>query len=105
MSATTTQLTEAQMQKGLIAAAKSLGYRCYHTTYSIGSERGFPDLHIVGHGKQFVFELKGPRGKVSEDQEDWIAAYDDAGVQAFVIWPSNYDQVLDMLMEATNVHD
>lgn len=95
-------MTEAQMQKGLIAAAKSLGYKCYHTQYSIGSERGFPDLHIVGHGKQFVFELKGPRGRPGPHQEEWIQAYREAGVQASVIWPGLYDYALELLMEGAS---
>ncbi|HET8522263.1 MAG TPA: VRR-NUC domain-containing protein [Thermomicrobiales bacterium] len=91
------QLTEAQMQNSLKHAALQLGYRCYHTTYSIGSDAGFPDLHIVGHGRQFVFELKGPRGKLRPGQQDWIDAYREAGVDALVIWPDEYDKALDLL--------
>ena len=99
---TAPKLTEAQMLAGLRSAAKQLGYMTFHTTYSIGSERGFPDLHIVGHGKQFVFELKGPRGKPGPHQEEWIDAYREAGVQASVIWPGTYDYALELLIEGAS---
>jgi VRR-NUC domain. len=88
------------MLSGIKTAAKSLGYHFFHTTYSIGSEAGFPDAHIIGHGKQFVFEFKGPRGKVSPAQERWIAAYRAVGVDARIIWPADYDTVISELMQA-----
>jgi hypothetical protein len=93
-------MTEKELQSAIKTAALHLGYLCYHTHYSIGSDPGFPDLHVIGHGRQFVFEFKGPRGKVSPAQERWIAAYRAVGVDARIVWPADYDAVMQELMTA-----
>jgi hypothetical protein len=72
----------------------------YHTQYSIGADRGFPDLMIVGYGSCLVFEIKGPRGKVRDGQYEWISAFTDAGIPAMIIWPSDYERALAMIEDA-----
>lgn len=99
-SATAAALTEAQMLAGIRKAAEQLGYQCYHTTYAVGSTPGYPDLTIVGHGKTFFYELKGPRGRVSRDQQAWIDALFEAGQRARIVWPQDYDSVLEELASA-----
>lgn len=99
MSTTTRPLTEAAMLSGLKDAAQKLGYLVYHTTYSIGSDRGYPDLTIVGHGHIWFLEIKGPRGVISDDQKTWIGAIMDAGYDARFIWPHHYDEILDELRD------
>lgn len=94
------KITEAQMQKGIIATAKQLGFMVYHTTYAIGSERGYPDLHIVGHGLSWFLELKGPNPKVYPEQEAWIAALQANGHDARFVYPADYDEVLATLQAA-----
>jgi hypothetical protein len=94
MSTTAPPLTEAQMLAGLKAAAKGLGYFVFHNTYSIGSDRGFPDLVIVGHERTFFLELKGPKGRVRPEQDVWINALFDAGHDARIVWPDDYDTIL-----------
>ena len=93
------KMTEKQLQASIVRMAKQLGYLCYHTTYSIGSERGFPDLVIVGHGACWMIECKGPRGRVSEEQEAWIAQLQLAGIDALIVYPDDLDMVLTDLME------
>jgi hypothetical protein len=97
MSTTVPQLTEAQMLAGIKAAAKGLGYKCFHNTYSIGSDRGFPDLVIVGHGCTWFLELKGPKGRIRPEQDEWIEALSLAGHSAWIVKPELYDEVLSWL--------
>lgn len=99
-SAMTPPLTEKQMQVALVRAAKQLGYLVYHAAYAIGSEPGFPDLTIVGKGRFWMLELKGPKGRVSEAQEAWMAHLQAAGVDARIVWPTDYDTVMQELMDA-----
>lgn len=94
------RLTEAQLQQAIVQTAKQLGFLVFHTAYAIGSERGFPDLCICGHGRLWFFELKGPKPKIYPEQEAWIAALNEAGVEARIIFPENLDDVLDALMAA-----
>lgn len=93
-------MTEAQMQTAIVQTAKQLGYLVFHAAYSIGSERGYPDLCICGHGRLWFFELKGPKPKIYPEQEAWIAALNAAGAEARIIFPEHLDDVLDTLMEA-----
>ena len=93
-------MTEAQLQRAIVLAAKQLGFLCYHSAYSIGSEPGFPDLTIVGKGRLWMLELKGPKGRVSERQEAWIETLCQAGIDARIIWPADYDAVMAELMQA-----
>jgi len=90
-------MTEAQLQTSLIHAAKQLGYRVYHAWLSQRSTPGFPDLTIVGHGTIFCWELKGPRGRVSDAQRAWIDDLVAAGIDARVIFPEDYDDALAAL--------
>jgi hypothetical protein len=94
------KLTEAQLQKAIVQTAKQLGFLVYHSAYSIGSERGFPDLCICGHGRLWFFELKGPKPKVYPEQEAWIAALQAAGMDARFVYPDDLDDVLNELMTA-----
>lgn len=94
------KLTEAAMQKGIVSTAKQLGFMVYHTTYAIGSERGFPDLVICGHGRTFFWELKGPKPTIYPDQVEWIAALQDVGHDARFIHPADYDDALAILQAA-----
>jgi hypothetical protein len=93
-------MNEAQIQNGLAGAAKSLGFCVYHTRYSIGSERGFPDLVIAGYGKVMAIECKGPRGVISDAQQRWIAELAAAGITAMFVFPSDYDRALAMIQDA-----
>jgi hypothetical protein len=93
-------MNEAQLMASLKHAAKSLGFLVFHNTYAIGSDRGFPDLVISGHGAVFAFECKGPRGVISDAQQAWIAELAAAGITAMFVFPSDYDRALAMIQDA-----
>lgn len=47
--------------------------------------RGVPDLLICVDGRAVALEVKTPNGRVSEDQERELAAFDGAGGTAAVV--------------------
>lgn len=71
------KLTEAYIQRGLIEALQWEGFSVYHTRFSLDSESGFPDICAVHEtsGRMVVIECKGPRGRVSPEQRDWIERF------------------------------
>ena len=110
-------MTESQIQQGLMSCARQLGYLVFHATNARQSEPGFPDLVVVGHGIVLVFELKTQRGRVRAatqskrgrwlpGQMDWLRAFEEAGVPAFLVRPQatadsiGYDEALAMIAEA-----
>lgn len=104
-------MTEAELQRGLVEAARALGYLVFHATVARRSETGFPDLLIVGHGRVLAWECKTERGRVRPasvtrrgrylpGQMDWIEAFRAAGIDARIVRPSDYDAALAALREA-----
>jgi hypothetical protein len=89
--------TEADFQKQILQAARLLGWECYHTTFSLRSSPGFPDLvcaHAGPPARIAVFEVKSERGKVTEHQERWLALFDAVpGVVAKLVRPSDWDEL------------
>lgn len=87
--------TEAEMQRAIVQCATVLGYRVSHTYLSINSPSGWPDLVMVRARppkRIVVAELKGPRGRVSQRQREWlddlstIAADVNAGAGYHLMW-------------------
>jgi hypothetical protein len=65
--------------------------------------RGFPDLHCLHPelGLQFVAELKTQTGRTTPDQDEWIAAYRQAGVRVEVLRPGDGAALAAMLDRRT----
>ena len=89
-------MTEAQFQQQIIAMARLLGWRVYHTHDSRRSEPGFPDLTLVRDRIVFL-EVKTETGRLSPEQADWIAAINAAGGAALVVRPSMWDEIVHAL--------
>lgn len=88
-------VTEKQLQQAIVQCARMLGWRCYHTFDSRGSEPGFPDLVLLRPnsmtGNPLLFaELKTARGKLSSAQEGWLDALERAGQWTFVWRPADW---------------
>ena len=86
----------------VVEAAEALGYRVYHTTFSLGSGAGYPDLTIVGRdgrgrARCLFVELKTQRGTVTPAQRDWLAWIADCGQEAYVWRPSDFEAALAIL--------
>lgn len=90
-------LTEKEFLAQIIQLAKVYGFRTYHPFLSIRSERGFPDLTLVKPGRLIFAELKTDRGKLTEKQEEWLMALREAGAEAYVWRPAQWDEVVAIL--------
>jgi hypothetical protein len=51
---------------------------------------GFPDLILVRGDRVLAVELKSELGKTSPEQEEWLAAFARAGIEACVWRPSDF---------------
>ena len=89
-------MTEAQLQRGIVALARTLGWRVYHTRYSVGSDReshGWPDLVLCRPPRLIMAELKGPRGVVQPEQAEWLALLGQCpDVETYLWWPEDLDE-------------
>ena len=90
-------MNETELMTGIIRAAESLGYLVFHPTISQFSKPGYPDLTICGYGRYWQWECKGPKGIVSAKQQEWIDQLQESGVDARVVWPGDYDDVIKEL--------
>ena len=89
------RMTEAQLQRDVIALATMLGYRrIYHTYDSRRSAAGFPDLVLlrVSWPQRMLFvELKSVRGVVTPEQRAWLDDLDAFEDTEIYIWrPSHW---------------
>ena len=96
-----TPLTEAQQavavamtEKELLAlvrdAARTFGYRMYHTLRSKGSEAGFPDLILLRDGVGWAIELKREGKEPTPAQHDWLYDFTAAGFRTAVWRPTDW---------------
>jgi hypothetical protein len=92
-------VTEKVWQSQIVGLAKTLGYRVYHPFLSKWSEKGYPDLTLVSERQQRVvwIECKTEKGKMTEDQMEWIELLHRAGQEAYVFRPSDWDEAANIL--------
>ena len=103
---TAIKITERQLQKRVTDAAQALGWTCYHTRYSLGSEAGFPDLACFHpeHGALYL-ELKVGRNHPTAAQRAWLTLLYAAGQRVAVLRESDHDhQVLLELLTGEARH-
>lgn len=84
------EMTEAQLQTLVLQAARTQGVLAYHTHDSRRSQPGFPDLVLVGRAGVLYRELKTEKGKLSDDQEHWLASLVAAGEDACTWRPHDW---------------
>ena len=80
----------------VVEMARALGWMVYHTHDSRKSQPGFPDLVLV-RDRVVYLECKTATGKLSLDQQAWIAAITAAGGTALVVRPADLDRIEDAL--------
>lgn len=89
------RLSEKELQKAIIGHARLLGWRVgyfpriqdVHGTWRtpVGADgKGFPDLLCL-RDRVLVMEVKSDGGRVSPEQDEWLAAFRMAGVEACVV--------------------
>ena len=92
------RITEKQFQAQVVQLATLCGWHLiYHTFDSRRCAAGFPDLVLArgpGHAvRMVVAELKVGRNKPTPAQFAWLAAFEGAGVKAFVWTPEDWDEI------------
>lgn len=90
-------ITEKAFQAQVVALAHALAYRTYHPWLSIRSERGWPDLAIFREGRFLLAELKTDKGKLTDKQQEMLAALEAAGVEVHVWRPRDWDTIVEIL--------
>ena len=104
-------MTEADLQRSIIIAAREMGWLAYNTYRSMRSEPGFPDLVLVRPPRVMFLELKTAKGRLSKGrwnkagsrflpgQDSWGEALDDCpGVEYLLVRPADLDAVYEKLM-------
>lgn len=102
--------TEAAFQREIIRIAKRAGWRvnhCYRAKLADGTWRttttwvGWPDLELVKPGRHGWLEVKGVGGVADPEQLETIALLQTIpGAFAFIVWPADYDAVVELLTAA-----
>ena len=88
--------TEAHFQSEIIKLARELGWEVYHTYNSRKSRPGFSDLVMVRERVLFR-ELKTQKGRVSPPQARWLRHLREAGADAQVWRPRDWDRIAEEL--------
>jgi hypothetical protein len=83
-------MSEAALQEAVIACATLLGWEHFHAYDMRRSDTGWPDLLLLKPPRMLVLELKTERGKVSPEQEGWLALWAACGAMTAVIRPSDW---------------
>lgn len=93
---------ERQFMNAIISNARQLGFRVFHPEISQGSEAGYPDLTIVGHNALIFLETKGPgtKTRITPKQQAWIDELQAAGQTAMIVYPDDFDTVMELLQVA-----
>lgn len=89
-------MREREWQAQVLEAAQLMGWLGYHTHDSRRSAPGFPDLVLVRERVLFA-ELKTDTGRLRPEQATWLERLRDAGAEAYLWRPRNWDGVLDTL--------
>lgn len=95
------EMTEKQWQQQVVALARTLGWRSYHTLRSKGSQPGYPDLTLV-RDRVIFLELKTETGTVTDKQREWLKALNDADAEVYVVRPRHLEQLAILFGPAGN---
>lgn len=97
-----TDVTEKELQSQLfgtkVGIAKIMGWACYHTLKSKGSEPGFPDWTLARDRVIFV-ELKTEKGRLSEAQIGWVNLLRKADAEVYVVRPRHLEEITEVLRQ------
>ncbi len=58
---------------------------------------GFPDLVLVRENRIIFAELKSETGQLTPAQEKWLGALKATGVETYVWYPRDFDQIEEIL--------
>jgi hypothetical protein len=91
---------EATLLANIRAYAKPLGWLVYHTFNSQRSEPGFPDVVLTNGVRLLIQELKDNRGKLTVEQERWLALLASTGLVECGVWrPRDWPHIVTTLSQ------
>lgn len=90
-------LSEKQFQQQILDLAKLRGWKTYHPYDSRHSTAGWPDVTLVKDGRLIFWEVKSAKGRVSEEQAQWLVALALTGCEARVVRPADWDYIVEAL--------
>ena len=90
-------VSEAKFQEDVRDAADRLGWKFKHDWSSEKSVEGWPDCFLLRGSRSLVLELKTEKGQITQEQREWLAAFNDAHIEAWVVRPSDWDWLLEKL--------
>ncbi len=99
--------SESDFQKQVIQLARLYKWKVAHFRAAMNRRgqwstpvqadgAGFPDLLMV-RDRVIAAELKSEKGKTSPEQDEWIAQFRTAGIEAFVWKPADWDAIVEVL--------
>ena len=88
------KLTEKEFLVQVRELAELTGWLHYHTHDSRRSEPGFPDLVLVRDDRIIFAELKVGKGKMTDEQLNWMSHLSATGKVETWIWhPDSWDLI------------
>lgn len=98
MSAADLLVGERDFQALVVQLARLRGWRVYHTFDSRRSPAGFPDLVLARPPRLVIAELKSEKGRVADEQREWLRDFLACGVFETKLWrPSDWQEIEDVL--------
>lgn len=94
-------MSENELQQNVLDLCKLRQLWAYHTHDARHSQKGWPDLVILGPGGALFRELKSMKGTTSHEQRDVLRRLIDAGLDASVWRPVDWlDYTIDRQLRA-----
>lgn len=84
-------MSEKRLQAAVVELATFLRWRSYHAFDSRRSAAGFPDLVLAREGRLMFVELKAKKGRLTQEQREWLAALRRCSVEVHVWRPRDWD--------------
>lgn len=79
--------SEEQFLRRIAREARDNGWLVFHAPSGVGSDPGYPDLHLVRGGESIFWELKVGSERPTEAQVEWNRRLRAAGHRAEFRWP------------------
>lgn len=106
--------SEKELMDTLIAWFRQTGYVVMHIPdklYAVAAAqnrydalsgaKGWPDIVAVGYGHLFVVETKSDRGRTFDEQEAWLAAFqemDGGNVHVYLARPEDQNTIIEHMV-------
>ncbi len=98
---------EKDFQRAVLELARVCKWRCLHIRPAMTQHGwrtplsadgvGFPDILALRGDDIIVAELKAGTGRLSTEQREWLRAFQEAGIDAYVWRPDDWPEIATVL--------